>query len=192
MKKKTNNYINNQDFYEELKSYQTKYKDYVEKRLNKAPNDNKIGEYILLIVNNLGTKSNFSGYTYLEDMKGDAIIDCVKAIHVFDTEKYSNPHAYFTMVAWRAFLRRIASEKKQAYIKAKNYENEIIFSGAIDLIEADDHSLLNISLTNEANEYIIRDFEDVMKRKADKQNLKEPKIKKQIIVKNNLENFFDQ
>ena len=37
----------------------------------------------------------------------------------FDPEKSSNPFSYFTQVIYFAFLRRIAKEKKQSYIKGK-------------------------------------------------------------------------
>ncbi len=39
-------------------------------------------------------------------------------MHRFDTSK-TNPHAYFSKVFERAFLRRIAKEKKQDYIRNK-------------------------------------------------------------------------
>jgi hypothetical protein len=37
----------------------------------------------------------------------------------FDPNKSSNPFSYFTQVIYFAFLRRIAKEKKQSYIKGK-------------------------------------------------------------------------
>ena len=38
---------------------------------------------------------------------------------LFDRPSAPNPHAYFTKVFERAFLRRIAKEKKQDYIRNK-------------------------------------------------------------------------
>jgi hypothetical protein len=40
-------------------------------------------------------------------MIGKGLEDCVAAIDHFDTDKYTKPHAYFTMIAWRAFVRVI-------------------------------------------------------------------------------------
>jgi hypothetical protein len=37
----------------------------------------------------------------------------------FDPTKSSNPFSYFTQVIYFAFLRRIAKEKKQSYIKGR-------------------------------------------------------------------------
>lgn len=40
----------------------------------------------------------------------------------FDPLKSSNPFAYFTQIIYFAFLRRIAKEKKQLYVKYKATE----------------------------------------------------------------------
>ena len=81
---------------------------------------NYIGQSILLICNNLAKKPNFSGYTYKQEMISDGIIDCIAAADNFNPEKTNNPFAYFTQIAWNAFIRRIHKEKKQTYIKHKN------------------------------------------------------------------------
>jgi hypothetical protein len=52
----------------------------------------------------------------------------------FDPEKSSNPFSYFTQVIYFAFLRRIAKEKKQSYIKGKLVQ-EMVF----DTYELQDH-----------------------------------------------------
>ena len=40
----------------------------------------------------------------------------------FDPDKSINPFAYFTQIIYYAFLRRIAKEKKQLYVKYKSTE----------------------------------------------------------------------
>ena len=52
----------------------------------------------------------------------------------FDPEKSSNPFSYFTQVIYFAFLRRIAKEKKQSYIKGK-----LIQDLAFETFELQDH-----------------------------------------------------
>jgi len=52
----------------------------------------------------------------------DAVENCLKAIHNYDLSTATrtgrpNAFAYFTQIAWYAFLRRIAKEKKQQDIK---------------------------------------------------------------------------
>ncbi len=54
----------------------------------------------------------------------DAVENCLKAIENYNIEAATrtgkpNAFAYFTQIAWFAFLRRIAKEKKQQDIKQK-------------------------------------------------------------------------
>ena len=89
---------------------------------------NYIGECIYQIANRLATKPNFSGYSFKEDMIMDGIENCLQYMHNFDPAKTQNPFAYFTQIIWYAFLRRIAKEKKQMYVKFKS-SHEMISSG---------------------------------------------------------------
>jgi DNA-directed RNA polymerase specialized sigma24 family protein len=84
-----------------------------------------VGKCILLINQQLASRGNFSNYSYREEMVSDGIENCLAAVDNFDTEKYSKPFAYFTQIAWFAFLRRIDKEKKQNYLKYKNYKKRI-------------------------------------------------------------------
>lgn len=78
-----------------------------------------IGNSILEICTRLSYSPNFIGYTFREDMIGDAILNCVAAIDKFDETKSPNPFGYFTQIAYYAFLVRIDKEKDQSYIKGK-------------------------------------------------------------------------
>ena len=84
-----------------------------------------IGECILKICTNLSHKSNFNGYSYKEEMISDAIESCLAAVDKYDSEKYSNPFAYFTQCAFYAYLQRLAKEKKQQAIKGRMVQNMI-------------------------------------------------------------------
>ena len=139
--KKSVNYINNADFYAALIEY---------KRL-KSENDtvlvpNYIGKCILMICERLSTKPNFIRYTFRDEMISDAIENCISSIKGFDPEKSNNPFAYFTQIAWNAFIRRITREQKQLYLKHKNAQ----------LLSISD----NYQLTNEIGDDIIQKFED--------------------------------
>ena len=103
-------------------------------------------------------------------MISDGIIDCISAVDNFDPNKTSNPFAYFTQIAWNAFLRRIHKEKKQAYIKHKNFENTVLMSDGG--IEETQHLK-----TNEFSEDLIRNFENKL-----------TKPKKEVIL-NGIEKF---
>ena len=128
--KKPRNYINNRTLYEALVKHRELLAFSKIQEKEKPRTSNYIGEAIYLICNNLAKKPNFSGYTYRQEMIDDALIDCVAAVDNFDPNKTQNPFAYFTQIAWNAFVRRIFKEKKQTYIKHKNYEYMSVIFGS--------------------------------------------------------------
>ena len=159
-------YVNNKTLYEEM----VKFKEKTEaakasgNQLPKIPN--YVGECFLLICKRLSTKPNFMGYSYTDEMVADAIENCVSAAHSFDPSKSTNPFAYFTQIAWNAFIRRISKEKKQSYIKHKNFENSNLLS---ELLE-ETYSTGKV-VKNEYSDEIIRSFEEKLTK-----NIKKNKI----------------
>jgi len=151
---KVKNYINNKTLYTSMVEYKTKLIEAKRAEKPKPQVSNYIGQSILLICNNLAKKPNFSGYTYKQDMISDGIIDCIAAVDNFDPDRTNNPFAYFTQIAWNAFIRRIQKEKKQTYIKHKNFENSFLMNELWNDSE-------NIHL--KANEYsseVVRSYEN--------------------------------
>lgn len=133
-------YVNNKDFSQAVVEYVNS--------ANEAKSENKeepviteyIGECFLKIAEGLSHKSNFSGYTYREEMVMDAVENCIKAIMNYNVEKATrtglpNAFAYFTQISYYAFLRRIAKEKKQQDIKEKYMEH----AGAYEVMDSGDH-----------------------------------------------------
>lgn len=112
-------YVNNADFLVAISEYRIKVLDAKEKGLPPPQVSNYIGECILKIANHLSYKPNFINYSYREEMISDGIENCLQYINNFDPTKSNNPFAYFTQIIYYAFLRRIAKEKKQSYIKGK-------------------------------------------------------------------------
>jgi hypothetical protein len=98
----TKNYIDNREFLNELK---------------KLKDDPELTEKLHLMFFDLATNyahiKSFRNYSYIKDMVVEGYINCVIVANKFDTEKYSNPFAYFTTVVHRNFLNFIAKEKKQ-------------------------------------------------------------------------------
>ena len=112
-------YVNNADFLAAISEYRLKVQHAKENNLPKPQISNYIGECILKIATHLSYKPNFINYSYRDDMISDGIENCIQYIDNFDPTKSNNPFAYFTQIIWYAFLRRIAKEKKQSYIKGK-------------------------------------------------------------------------
>jgi hypothetical protein len=159
-------YVNNKTLYEEMVKYKEKTEKFKAegKQLPQVPR--YVGECFLLICNKLSTKPNFMGYSYKDEMVADAIENCVAAAHSFDPSKSSNPFAYFTQIAWNAFIRRIAKEKKQAYIKHKNFEHTNLLD---DLLE--ENYIAGTKTHNEYSDDIIRNFEDKLVKTQKKTKL---------------------
>ena len=150
-------YVNNKDFYEAIVAYKTKLKENQNARV-----PNYIGECILAICNKLSTKPNFIGYSFRDEMIADAIENCIASVDGFDPEKSSNPFAYFTQIAWNAFIRRISKEKKQQYIKHKNMINGMI------LAELDDETFATIAGAKSASHQITNNIIDDFEKKLTK------------------------
>lgn len=138
------NYVNNADLLKEMKIYVEKYSIAKSKNEEFPKVSNYIGECILLIANRLANKPNFSGYSFKEEMISDGIENCLMYLHNFNPEKSNNPFAYFTQIIKFAFIRRIQKEKKQHYVKIKNFENlqltDMIINNELKTVDLNDIS----------------------------------------------------
>jgi hypothetical protein len=72
----------------------------------------RLGEIFIDLVDNYATKSNFSGYSYLEEMKSRAIFFLLMYSKSFKPEKSNNAFAYCTQIVKHAFIQVIKKEKK--------------------------------------------------------------------------------
>lgn len=132
-KKKKNNFIDNKEFYAALIDYREKCLKAKEEGKPKPRIPNYIGKCFLDISEHLSMRPNFSNYIFRQDMVMDAVENMVVYASNFDPEKSKNPFSYFTQVAWYAFIRKIAKEKRQISICDKIIENagfEEFFEGA--------------------------------------------------------------
>jgi len=118
-RKKTEHYVDNKVFLEEMKKYRKKVLSARKRNRKDPPINDYIGECFLKIANHLSYRPNFINYTYKEDMISDGIENCLTYVANFDPEKSNNPFAYFTQIIYYAFIRRIQKEKKQTTIKQK-------------------------------------------------------------------------
>lgn len=112
-------YVNNAEMLESIKSYKAKLKEARDNNTEEPRIPEYLGECVLKIATRLSQKSNFINYSYRDDMILDGIENCIQCMNSFDPDKSSNPFSYFTQVIYFAFLRRIAKEKKQSYIKGR-------------------------------------------------------------------------
>lgn len=72
---------------------------------------------IMKIVNGMGSKGNWCGYSYVDEMKAEALCNLVKSALKFDESKSDNPFAYLSMASHNSFLKILKDQKKQASIR---------------------------------------------------------------------------
>lgn len=105
--------------------------------------NNKLGLMLLTIANNYTTKGNFIGYTWKNDMVGDAMLTCLKYLKNFKPERSSNAFAYVTQICKNSFKAHIKEQKKHSAIKDRCYK------GYDKLIENDVEKFSNSAIDYE-------------------------------------------
>ena len=160
-KKQNVHYVNNAEFSQAVVDYVTTVNEARDKNKQLPIVTDYIASCFLKIAEGLSHKSNFSRYTYREEMVMDAVENCLKAINNYNLETATrtgkpNAFAYFTQISWFAFLRRIAKEKRQQDVKLKYLEK----SGIEQFVDLD--------LADEAAGAVISTFVDSLKDRIDK------------------------
>lgn len=185
MSKKKNHYVDNQKFLEDIVNYKKRCVDAKTAGLDKPRVTEYCGKCIWLITENLARKPRFMNYSYIDEMKSDAIENCFLYFDNFNPEISQNPFAYFTQIIYYAFHRRISKEEKNRYIIYKKFQESILDTSQVfDGFVIDNHSLLldsadnhvfNTQMYDNLNDFIgnfeKRESEKKEKRKEKKQGL---------------------
>jgi len=162
-------YVNNSDFSTAVVEYVRSLEEAKKNNEELPIVPNYIAECFLKISEGLSHKANFIRYTYREEMVMDTVENCLKAIDNYNLEVATrtgkpNAFAYFTQIAWYAFLRRIQKEKKQQDIKMK-YVSE---SGIEEFLMSNGDDDINQA---------AQQFVDVLKDRIDKVKERDKDIK---------------
>jgi len=154
-------YVNNAEFSQAVVDYVSTVNEAKQNQQPLPIVPDYIAQCFLRIAEGLSHKSNFIRYTYREEMVMDAVENCLKAIENYDIAAATrtgkpNAFAYFTQIAWYAFLRRIAKEKKQQDIKLKYLTK----SGVENFIDNE--------LGDEMSAQVVGAFVDTLRDRIDK------------------------
>ena len=169
MKKAKKNYVNNKEFYDAMVLYKKSVKEAEESGDEPPIIPRYIGECVYQISNRLAFKPNFINYSYRDEMIADGLENAIMAINNFDPEKSANPFAYFTQIIYFAFLRRIAKEKKQLYVKHKVMENAVIHDTMVERDgNSSDGNATYADLNNDYMSDFVENFEAAMQKKKEK------------------------
>lgn len=85
--------------------------------LRKGQITDKLARMYIKLCERYATRGNVRGYTYNEEMKGQAILQLTQIGLQFDESKSDNPFAYFTAAVTNSFVRVINIEKKMQNIR---------------------------------------------------------------------------
>jgi hypothetical protein len=76
-----------------------------------------LGKMYIKLSERYAQRSNWRGYTYVEEMKGQAILQLSQIGLQFDESKSENPFAYYTAAVTNSFTRILNIEKKNQNIR---------------------------------------------------------------------------
>jgi hypothetical protein len=78
---------------------------------------NRLGAMWMKLVERYGHRGNWRGYTYLDEMRAQALLQLSQVGLQFDESKSSNPFAYYTQCVSTSFLKILTTEKKSQSIR---------------------------------------------------------------------------
>lgn len=113
---------------------------------------NELANMFLLLVNRYAQRSNWRGYTYVEEMKGQALLQLSVTGLLFDEYKSENPFSYFTAIVSNSFTSILNGEKKhqslrddllQEYGKNPSYTRQAEHEGEMRKLREDLDSQAN-------------------------------------------------
>lgn len=125
------NYISNKEFTKAIAEYIETCNQAEADGLEAPVIPNDIARQFDVLAKKLGTRYNFSGYSFNDDMVSAALFACCAKIRKFNINVSENAFAYFTNVCWRAMVDVINYEEKMSYIKAKSFQG-VDFEDCLD------------------------------------------------------------
>ena len=87
----------------------------------------RLAGMFIKLVDRYSTKPNWRGYSYLDEMVADALMQLSAAALKFNEQKSNNPFAYFTQMTTNSFRGRLATEKKSQNLR----DDLLVQSGAM-------------------------------------------------------------
>lgn len=177
IKKKTH-YVDNVKFLEDILDYKKRCKEALADGREKPRVSEYCGKCIWLITENLARKPRFMNYSFIDEMKSDALENCFLYFDNFNPEISQNPFAYFTQIIYYAFHRRISKEEKNRYIMYKKFQESVLDTPDASLmVDGDDNHLISSTMYDNLNEF-IKNFEAREKAKKEKRKLAKEGLEK--------------
>ena len=180
-KRKTKHYVDNKKFYDDIVAYKKRCYEAEMAGKDKPPIPDFSALCVFLIAQNVIRMPAYNGYSYKDEMASDAMMNCIRYFDNFDENKYTNPHAYFTMICSHACKNRINEEKKLRYALYKKFEEDYVLTGNHHQLLDEKNNLIEPSIYDNISEY-IEDYEikDREKKARRIQKMKEKKKQEEL------------
>lgn len=104
--RKAHHYIDNAEMYQEV------LKSREQKRMTE-----RLGSMMILLCEQIAKRPNWNRYSYIDDMKGFAVMQLCRTWSSFDPEKYTNAFAYYSTCVNNNFILFLKSEKRHQLIR---------------------------------------------------------------------------
>ena len=122
--KKSNFYLTREELIREIILSKKKHR---ESNYPKSPAEcftQKLTQYLQLMVNRYANKGQWRGYSYIEDMKSDALLTLCQNAFKYNEEKYDNPFGYYTQIIKYSFITFLEKEELVRDIKDSLWESQ--------------------------------------------------------------------
>jgi hypothetical protein len=83
----------------------------------------KLTEYLQLMVNKYANKAQWRNYSYIDDMKSEALLTLMQNAFKYNEEKYDNPFGYYTQIIKFSFITSLEKEEVVRDIKDSLWES---------------------------------------------------------------------
>jgi hypothetical protein len=113
---------------------------------------NTLARMYIKLCERYATRGNVRGYTYNEEMKGQAILQLTQIGLQFDESKSDNPFAYFTAAVTNSFVRVINIEKKMQNIRDDILEMNGMSPSYTRMINAEYDAAMKRDAATDSNE----------------------------------------
>lgn len=89
----------------------------IEKWQSSGKMSNELGRMIQKIAEGLSRKPNWSGYTWIQDMRAESVLTVIKYLKNFNPAKSKNPFAYISTIITNSYIGYLNTAKKHSRIK---------------------------------------------------------------------------
>lgn len=121
--KKSNFYLTREELVREIVLSKKKHRESNEPKTPAECFTPKLTLYLQLMVNKYANKGQWRGYSYISDMKSDALLTLCQNAFKYNEEKYDNPFGYYTQIIKYCFITFLEKEEVIRDIKDSLWES---------------------------------------------------------------------